>query len=259
MDQAIKFDEFEELFVAHGQVAMHREAHARAAVEHGLGERDIVAVEQPRGVGRVEVVEAVVEGQIRVQAARDVFGRGLVLEGDSVEDVFARDRIEEVGFAHDGVVLPAEAKNPRANFLRFGDAVDAKFAAVVFEQFGEAALNAIVRGFRGPCIQRAVQFPARFALAIAKDGDHFLGQSDDAGRGRIHVARFEVRPAPAHEQEVGGEHGKREEAVVGDEFRHPRAPHSADVPRFICRRLGALWRTVRGQYIQPKRTCAICA
>ena len=86
-----------------------------------------------------------VEQKVGVEALGNAFGGGLVFEGDLVENVFASDGIEQVGFSHNGVVFAAEAKNLRANFFGFGNAVDAKFTPVAFEQFAQTALYAIVR------------------------------------------------------------------------------------------------------------------
>ena len=93
--QTIKFDKLEKLFVAHGQVAMHRKAHARTAIEHRLRECDIVAVEQPRGIGRVKAIEIVIDGKVCVEAMRDIFRRSLIFERDLIENVFACDGIEQ--------------------------------------------------------------------------------------------------------------------------------------------------------------------
>ena len=76
---------------------------------------------------------------------RDIFRRGLIFECDLIENVFACDGIEKVGFADNGVILSAEAKNLCANFFGFNNTVNAKLTAVVFEQFRQTALNAIIR------------------------------------------------------------------------------------------------------------------
>ena len=73
---------------------MHRESHASAAIEHSLRKCDIVAVEQPRGIGRVKAIEIVIDGKVCVEAMRDIFRRGLVFECDLIENMFARDGIE---------------------------------------------------------------------------------------------------------------------------------------------------------------------
>ena len=123
---------------------MHRESHAGAAVEHSLRECDIVAIEQPRGIGGVKAIEIVIDGKVCVEAMRDIFRRGLIFERDLIENVFARDGIEEIRFPDNRVILSAEAKNLCANFFGFGNAVNAKLTAVVFEQFRQTALNAII-------------------------------------------------------------------------------------------------------------------
>ena len=114
MDEAEEFDEFEELLVADREVAVDGETHAGAAVEHGLGQGDVVAVEEPVGGGRIEDVKDVVVGQVGVEAAGDFIDRDLVLEGNLVQDVGPGDGVDEIGFADDGVIFTGEDEDLRA-------------------------------------------------------------------------------------------------------------------------------------------------
>ena len=82
VDQSVELDELEELFVAHRQVAMHAQAQDLTAVEHGLGQRDVVAREELMGRGHVKGAEDVVGGQVGVQPVEHRAAADVVLAGD---------------------------------------------------------------------------------------------------------------------------------------------------------------------------------
>ena len=68
----------------------------------------------------------------------------MVVEGCLLKDVIAGHGIDEVGLTHNGVVFSGQGKDVGAEFFGFDNAVDAKFTAMVFEEFGQTFLYAVV-------------------------------------------------------------------------------------------------------------------
>ena len=131
MDQPVELDEFEELLVAHRQVAIDAQAQDFAAVEHGLSQCHVVAQQQLVGRGRGKGSKLVVFGQVGVQPCKHVFAADLVFEGDLLQQIFALDWVDEAGLADDRMVSAGQRKNGVAQFFGGLGTGDVEFAVVV--------------------------------------------------------------------------------------------------------------------------------
>ena len=77
--ELIEFDELEELLVTARNVPKDRQLHPNAAVQQGLRQGDIIALEQPHGLGRIKAGQDMVFGQIGVERPRNLFRLGRIL------------------------------------------------------------------------------------------------------------------------------------------------------------------------------------
>src|SRR5712692_4504712 len=106
------------------------------------------------------------------------------------------------------VVLARQGKQALAHLSRRSDTAFGELAAVVAQQFGQTALNAVIRTVFGVAIERVHQLTPGLALMLSVEGDEFLSHPDKAWGLDLDIARIEVRSFTTGEEQVRGEHRK---------------------------------------------------
>ena len=79
MHELVELDELEELLVTARNVPKDRQLHPNAAVQQGLRQGDIIALEQPRRLGRIKARQDMVFGQVGVERPGNLFRIGFIL------------------------------------------------------------------------------------------------------------------------------------------------------------------------------------
>src|SRR5919108_6218482 len=105
---------------------------------------------------------------------------------------------------HHRVVLARQREQALAHFSRRGDAALGEFTAVVTEQFGQTALDAVIRTVFGVASERVGQLAPSLALMLSVERNEFLSHPDEALGLDLDIARIEVWAFVTGQEQIRG-------------------------------------------------------
>ena len=170
-DEAVELHHPQQLAVARRRLLADDDVDPRRAQQHGLGQRDVVALQQPLGGYVLEFRQPLFTFEVREKPPIDGFRRQCEFRGDFRQDGAA---VED-----ERRRLPApsgrRAESGGAQLLRRGGRVHLEFAAV-FQELGQALMHELAGVVAERLALLVVQLAARPALAAAEHLQHPLGR-----------------------------------------------------------------------------------